>query len=263
MATRKNPQLINAAASPTKKAISAAGDNQDNLFLSCRAVLNWIAFGQDDDENLVNWPDSDDCDPGLLEALEAMADGRAFRPDDGRPLPSYVELEARARRLVARTGNTAADLAKAMKPKVDARESEQKQRREKWDEAIDKLSAATAGGLRTHTPAGPYYKGRESPDWILSHQLTGGNISKGFYLRTDVLKWWPSATKAELEQGEVSRLLCEEFQRLRDAGKPVLTREYVLNYWRKESAHSATASQARKALADLPPLLKRGQGQKK
>jgi hypothetical protein len=93
-------------------------------------AINWIAFGSAVDADLTGpasiterWQlDSPDADNnGMLLALRSIANNTPFRPpppwpgpsDFGPPQipPSYVELDARARRMVSTRGRSAQELA--------------------------------------------------------------------------------------------------------------------------------------------------------
>ena len=111
-------------------------DLPDRLLLTKSETVNWIAFNRASDGDMTgvnyvreHWQLDSSPEPiescGMLLALRAIAEGRPFwvakPPPPGTPdfiaagmaqvPPSYAELDARARRMVEKSGRTARELA--------------------------------------------------------------------------------------------------------------------------------------------------------
>ena len=187
--------------------------------LSYREVLNWIAFGQAVDSDLVDPPANEVAGDDLLPVLLALSAGQGVEPP-----PDLVEKRARweadeenseslsrwyheaqaahdrvvahALALVANGGSS----PEALAAEVQARLDQRAERARRFAAALDGLVAAIARGAifcRLVPDAGSY-RGRASPDDRLRRF---GELPPGWFEFDAVKRLWPSTRPfARLQQ---------------------------------------------------------------
>ena len=182
-----------------------------SALLSYREVLNWIAFGEAVDDDLVDPTAGEICDDDLLPALLALAAGRAIDspPDlvekrarweaDEENSESlwrwYHEAQAAHDQVVAHASTLVANGGRSPEvliAEVQARLNERAERGRRFATAVDGLVAAIGRGAICCRPvpdAGSY-RGRASPDDRLRRF---GALPPGWFEPEVVRRVWPSS----------------------------------------------------------------------
>ena len=236
-----------------------------NALLSYAELLNWIAFRQACEDDLIGCCCCDECDPALLKIFDCMSTGlqiwqpQPLWPDApewamiGAPPPSIAVDIERADAIIARCKLSPAQLANEMRPKVELWQ----ERSTIWRQALaDLTEAIIANVLEPKTaPDTGAYAGRLSPGGMLSFSLRG--LPSGWFAKTAVLDRWPVPTHPDPAKRRRPVDSATALRRVKDyveaeirSGRPIPKRAAMVASAR--SKFGLTAQETRDALSQLP-----------